>query len=108
MSSVSAAAPVGALEHELASSRGAHPAFDSFVAALLHRIEFVGEEIEARRLAQDIAIAVQASLLHQHAPPFVFDAFCESRLGAAWGGAFGTLPAGLDLAPIIERALVKG
>jgi putative acyl-CoA dehydrogenase len=25
-----------------------------------------------------------------------------------WGGAFGTLPTGLDLAPIIERALVKG
>jgi putative acyl-CoA dehydrogenase len=25
-----------------------------------------------------------------------------------WGGAFGTLPTGLDLAPILERALVKG
>jgi putative acyl-CoA dehydrogenase len=25
-----------------------------------------------------------------------------------WGGAYGTMPAGLDLAPILERVLVKG
>ena len=35
------------------------------------------------------------------------EAFLASRLGGQWGGAFGTLPTGLDLAPIIERALVK-
>ncbi len=36
------------------------------------------------------------------------EAFLATRLGGQWGGAFGTLPVGLDLAPILERALVKG
>jgi putative acyl-CoA dehydrogenase len=38
----------------------------------------------------------------------VAEAFLATRLGGQWGGAFGTMPAGLDLAPILERALVKG
>jgi putative acyl-CoA dehydrogenase len=95
---------VGALAQELAHARGAHAAFDSFVAALFQRIDLFANEIEARRLAQDIALAVQASLLHRHAPPFVFDAFCTSRLGAAWGGAFGTLGASTEFAAILARA----
>jgi putative acyl-CoA dehydrogenase len=99
---------VGALATELAGSRGAHAAFDGFVAALFERIELGADEVESRRLAQDIALAVQASLLHRHAPPFVFDAFCASRLGrgagAAPGGAFGTLSASTDFASILARA----
>ena len=34
----------------------------------------------------------------------VADAFCASRLGGDWGLAFGTLPAGVDTAAIVERA----
>ena len=41
-------------------------------------------------------------------PSAVAEAFLATRLGGQWGGAFGTMPAGLDLAPILERALVKG
>ena len=40
--------------------------------------------------------------------PAVAEAFLASRIDGVWGGAFGTLPAGLDIAPILERALVKG
>ena len=36
------------------------------------------------------------------------EAFLATRMGGQWGGAFGTMPTGLDLAPILERALVKG
>jgi putative acyl-CoA dehydrogenase len=43
-------------------------------------------------------------LLIKHAPPAVADAFCASRLGGEGGGAFGTLPRGLDLRAIAERA----
>ena len=53
-------------------------------------------------------LALQGSLLVRHGHPAVAEAFLASRLGGQWGGAFGTLPTGLDLAPIIERALVKG
>jgi putative acyl-CoA dehydrogenase len=38
----------------------------------------------------------------------VAEAFLATRIDGQWGGAFGTLPTGLDLAPILERALVKG
>jgi hypothetical protein len=31
-----------------------------------------------------------------------------SRMDGQWGGALGTLRNGLDVAPILERALVKG
>ena len=96
---------VAALERELAPVRGMHAAFDRFAAALFARIDEGASETEARRLAQDIALAVQGALLGQHAPPFVFDAFCRSRLGHEWGHAFGTLPAGVDLDALIARAM---
>ena len=42
-------------------------------------------EPRARRTVERIALAVQASLLVRHAPPFVADAFCTARLGAEHG-----------------------
>jgi putative acyl-CoA dehydrogenase len=58
----------------------------------------------ARRVVEDMALALQASLLLRHAPPSVSDAFCAARLDAR-GLAFGNLPSGLDGAEIVERAL---
>jgi putative acyl-CoA dehydrogenase len=40
----------------------------------------------------------------RHAPPEVADAFCAARLGDG-GRVYGTLPAGVDAAAIVERAL---
>ena len=65
-------------------------------------------EYRARKVAEDISLALQGSLLVRHGHPAVAEAFLATRMARNWGGAFGTLPAGLDLAPIIERALVKG
>ena len=93
-----------ALEHEGAPARGAHAALDRLIAALPARIDAIGSEIEARRLAQDIALALQASVLAQSAPGFVLDAFCDSRLAGAWGHVFGTLSSGADVDAIIGRA----
>ncbi|GAA1508161.1 acyl-CoA dehydrogenase family protein [Nocardioides humi] len=61
-------------------------------------------ELRARRICEQIAVIFQAGLLIRHAPTAVADAFCATRLARDWGSAFGTLPAGLDLAPILERA----
>jgi len=61
-------------------------------------------ELQARRLVERLALVLQASLLVRHAPAAVGDAFCASRLAGDWGSAFGTLPPGLDLAPLLERA----
>ena len=69
------------------------------------RVQEMATELEARRLAQDVALAVQAALLRQTAPDAVFQAFCASRLGGDWGQAFGTLPARTDFDTILQRAL---
>lgn len=95
---------VAALTKELSPARGQHAALDRLADALPARIEAMASEAEARRLAQDVALAVQASLLAQTAPAAVADAFCASRLGGDWGNAFGTLGAGTHFDPIIERA----
>jgi putative acyl-CoA dehydrogenase len=96
-----------ALARELAPAKGAHAALDRLVAALPARVEEMATEIEARRLAQDVALLVQAALLYQGAPASVFSAFCESRLGGDWGQAFGTLGAATDFDAIIARAMPR-
>ncbi|MEU8308323.1 acyl-CoA dehydrogenase family protein [Actinomadura sp. NPDC048955] len=64
-------------------------------------------EYRARRVAENLALVLQASLLVRHGHPAVADAFCATRLAGDGGGAFGTLPPSLDVAPIIDRATPK-
>ena len=96
---------VAALAQELAPAKGAHPALDRLVAALPTRVAHMATEVEARRLAQDVALAVQAALLYQSAPAAVFSAFCDSRLDGNWGHTFGTLGSQTDFDAIITRAM---
>jgi putative acyl-CoA dehydrogenase len=58
----------------------------------------------ARALVEDLALALQGSLLVRHSPTAVADAFCAARLGVEGGRAYGTLPAGVDAKAIIDRA----
>jgi putative acyl-CoA dehydrogenase len=62
-------------------------------------------QFSARRVVEDLAVALQASLLVRSAPPAVADAFCAARLGGEGGRVYGTLPAGVDAAAIVDRAL---
>ena len=94
-----------ALADELAPARGAHPALDRLASALPLRVDAMTTEAEARRLAQDVALAVQAALLVRSAPSAVFSAFCDSRLGGDWGYSFGTLGAGVEFDLLLNRAL---
>ncbi|MDO8776493.1 MAG: isovaleryl-CoA dehydrogenase [Burkholderiaceae bacterium] len=93
-----------ALAKELAPAKGAHRALDHLAATLPARIGDA-TEVQARRLAQDVALAVQAALLYQTAPEAVFVAFCESRLGGDWGQTFGTLGPQTAFEVIIQRAM---
>jgi putative acyl-CoA dehydrogenase len=61
-------------------------------------------QFQARRMVEDLAVALQASLLVRHAPPAVADAFCAARLGGGAGRVYGTLPAGVDAGAIVDRA----
>ncbi len=104
-------------ECELAA--GAEPRLDIHLARLRRRLReaFAGaaggdseqrlydSQFQARSLVEDLAVALQASLLVRHAPPAVADAFCAARLDGHGGRVYGTLPRGVDAVSIIERAL---
>ena len=78
----------------------------AFAKRLLDRLTAPdrNDESQARVLVRDLVLGLQAALLIKHSPPAVADAFCASRLGGDGGGAFGTLPRGLDLRALAERA----
>jgi putative acyl-CoA dehydrogenase len=91
-------------EVELAA--GADRRLDGHVAGLRRGSADRGDleaEAGARRVAEDLALALQGSLMIRHAPPEAADAFCAARLGREGGRAYGTLPASADLMAIIHR-----
>ncbi len=99
--------PAFMAECELAA--GGNPRLDDHLEHLKTETETVFKsadpQFHARRLVEDLAVALQASLLVRHAPPPVADAFCAARLAGEAGRAYGTLPAGVDAKAIIDRAL---
>jgi putative acyl-CoA dehydrogenase len=89
---------------EVSLASGADARFDEAVARLQKEFTSYDDiELRARRIVEQMALVFQGSQLLRHAPTAVSDAFCATRLGRDWGGVFGTLPTGLDLAPILER-----
>jgi putative acyl-CoA dehydrogenase len=99
---------VEAFNDELALAAGLDERYDAFVAALAASLGDVDEiEGRARRLVEQMALALQGSLLLRHGDAAVAEAFCASRLAGDWGRAFGTLPRGLRLDAVVERARPK-
>jgi putative acyl-CoA dehydrogenase len=89
---------------ELDLATGADTRYDAFVQTV--RSEFSRpEELEhrARLVVERMAVALQASLLLQHAPAPVAEAFVATRVSGDGGLHYGTLPAGVDARAIIER-----
>ncbi|HXW35097.1 MAG TPA: acyl-CoA dehydrogenase family protein [Acidimicrobiales bacterium] len=60
-------------------------------------------ELQARSVVEDLALALQASLLVRFAPPYVADAFCAGRLGPERGLQFGSLPRWVDHRSVVQR-----
>ena len=94
-------------ECELAA--GADRRLDDHLARVRDRSTavFAGQDpqFEARRMVEELALALQGSLLVRHSPPAVADAFCASRLAGESGRVYGTLPPGIEAQEIIDRAL---
>jgi putative acyl-CoA dehydrogenase len=57
----------------------------------------------ARTLTERLVLVLQSALLVGNAPAAVAEAFIASRLDQR-SGAYGTLPPGLELDALIERA----
>ena len=88
---------------ELDAAAGADLRYDAAVDALR---ESFGEldEPGARRLAEQAAITLEASLLLRHAPAPVADAFIGSRI-ADPGLAYGAQAVEVSVDPVLERVL---
>jgi putative acyl-CoA dehydrogenase len=99
---------ITAFMEECERAAGANPLLDAHLGSLRERLGRLSSDPDpewaARRLAEDLAVALQASLLLRGAPEEVASAFCLSRLGQG-GRAYGTLPDGIDAETIVERAL---
>jgi putative acyl-CoA dehydrogenase len=93
---------------EVGQARGASAALDRYVAGLVNEMKDLHDaEYRARDLVDRMALSLQASLLVRHAPSFVSDAFCQSRLQQTGHHNYGSLPRGVDCTAILARATPK-
>jgi putative acyl-CoA dehydrogenase len=60
---------------------------------------------QARRLAEALALGLQAALVVRHSPAPIAEAFLASRIDGDHGYCFGTLPAEIKLNGILDRVI---
>jgi putative acyl-CoA dehydrogenase len=100
---------VQAFADELSTTHGVSTVLDSHVSrtlSLLDRLQGADAALaqqQARRLAESLALALQASLMLRHAPSLDAETFIAARLGDDRGAQYGVLPAGTDAASIVAR-----
>ncbi len=95
---------LAALEQELAGVAGMEACFDAALAALRAQLAGVPDQTQARAVTERLALLLQAAELLRAGSPLA-PVFIRSRLGAEHGMAFGTLPADVDFAAVLARAL---
>jgi putative acyl-CoA dehydrogenase len=96
---------VSSLLDELRLAGGADARLDAAVRSLETQLrDGTHDPGDGRRLAERIAVVLQASLLLRHAPNFVADAFIASRVLGENGICFGTLPRSVNHRLIVDRA----
>ena len=91
-----------ALLKELDLAKGANRNFDVSLANLKSNLDSSkGIETEARLITEKMACLIQASIFIRSGQKEKISAFCDSRLGPTWSGAFGTLSEGTNFDEII-------
>jgi putative acyl-CoA dehydrogenase len=102
-----------ALLYELKQSKGADPRLTAYLVGVETELatqladKNVPDEAGARRLAERLALALQATLVAKHCAPAVSDAFIGSRLANDGGKNYGTLSSNVDVGGILSP-LVAG
>ena len=91
---------------ELDQGSAAHAGLQRLVAALRTDLAAPPDqrEMQARRLVQRLVLAAQGSLMLQHAPQAIADAFISSRIDAECGRVYGTLSSAALQQDILSRA----
>lgn len=98
---------VAALLDELEAARGSDRRLDRAVDDVKAALLRPSDEARARRLAETLALTLQAAVLARTAPAFVFDAFCATRLGERTGLSFGATAPAVDSDAILDRAMPR-
>jgi putative acyl-CoA dehydrogenase len=93
-----------ALMHEAAEARRAHRAVARLADGVARCLAGAVDEVDARRVARDVALLAQAAQLRAISPEPVFAAFCDARI-AQGSDAFGMLAAGAPIDGLITRAM---
>ena len=94
---------------EFDKAKGVNTNFDGALAALKDAFADFGTlEGRSRQVVEQMAKVAAGSILLQHSPHAVSDAYCATRLGRDWGDLYGTLPEGVDIRAIVERARLAG
>jgi putative acyl-CoA dehydrogenase len=96
---------VPAFLDEIQLAHGANKTLDAEIDTMRDALMQVPPESEARRLVERMALLLQASILVRHAPSYVADAFCATRLSDRPGFSYGALNAKIDTAAILARAM---
>jgi putative acyl-CoA dehydrogenase len=92
---------------EVMRARGADRRLDRWLDRLGGEIvRERNDDGHARQLCASMAYALQASELHDHGSPDVFEIFCASRLQGNGAHVFGMLDPAPELKGIVERATV--
>ncbi len=90
---------------EINQAKGQNLYLDAFIINLKSEVKNLEyTETRARRITEMMALAWQASLLIQFSTNAISDAFCASRLGNHWSGAYGCLSSETDFKAILNRA----
>ncbi|MBE9372905.1 acyl-CoA dehydrogenase family protein [Saccharopolyspora sp. HNM0983] len=90
---------------EVERAAGADARLDRAISRLRKELGDLDDiEYRTRRLVEQMAVVLQASLLHRTGNTAVAEAFCAGRLDDG-GAAFGTLPSGVDSRAVLDRAV---
>jgi len=89
---------------ELRAAKGGDRRLDAKIDELEESLTGTPADCDARRVTEQLALTLQASLLIRYAPSEVAAAFCASRIAGDWGRNFGTLPGATDFHAILGRA----
>jgi putative acyl-CoA dehydrogenase len=89
---------------EIDAAVGADARLDGAVATLRAELAEAADGANARRVVERLALCLAGALLLRADSP-VADAFCATRLAGEGGRAYGTLPRGIEAAPLVERHL---
>jgi putative acyl-CoA dehydrogenase len=96
---------VPAFVNEIEAAHGNYAALDAHIQMVKSRLVQPSGEKDARRLVEDMALALQGSLLARNGPPAVADAFFATRLSNRASSVYGATDAKLDTTTILDRAM---